>query len=171
MRAYHLRRDQDVSGKSGTGRVAQVAVFDDGTAVVHWSGDKTKAAVASTEVFSSIEDMMRVHGHEGRTRGKVVVEGRRFDDATVELTVRDDGHGIAEDNLRRVFDPFFTTKLGRGGTGLGLPICHNLVTQTLGGDIRIESSPGAGTAVIIKLPVHAPASASADAGALHRHAA
>jgi hypothetical protein len=67
VRAYHLRRDQDVSGKSGTGRVAQVAVFDDGTAVVHWSGDKTKAAVASTEVFSSIEDMMRVHGHEGRT--------------------------------------------------------------------------------------------------------
>ena len=67
MRAYHLRRDQDVSGNSGTGRVAQVAVFDDGTAVVHWSGDKTKAAVASTEVFSSIEDVMKVHGHEGRT--------------------------------------------------------------------------------------------------------
>jgi hypothetical protein len=67
VRAYHLRRDQDVSGKSGTGRVAQVAVFDDGTAVVHWSGDKTKAAVASTEVFSSVEDMMKVHGHEGRT--------------------------------------------------------------------------------------------------------
>jgi hypothetical protein len=67
VKAYHLRRDHDVSGKSGTGHIAQAVEFDDGTVVVHWSGDKTKAGVASTEVFNSVADMLKVHGHEGRT--------------------------------------------------------------------------------------------------------
>ena len=73
MKAYHLRRDHDVSGKSGTGHIAQAVEFDDGTVVVHWSGDKTKAGVASTEVFSSIADMLKVHGHEGRTVLETIV--------------------------------------------------------------------------------------------------
>ena len=117
------------------------------------------------QVLANLIHNAIVHAHEGRPHGSVLIIGRSLEGDAVELAVRDDGHGIAEDDLRRVFDPFFTTKLGRGGTGLGLPICHNLVTQTLGGEIRIESTPGAGTSVIIKLPLRAPDTSGVDASA------
>ena len=67
MRMFYLRRLKDVSGKSGTGRVAQVAEFDDGAAVLHWSSNTNCSRVASTEIFASIDDLLKVHGHEGRT--------------------------------------------------------------------------------------------------------
>jgi hypothetical protein len=67
MKTYYLCRSEDVSGKSGTGRVAQVAEFDDGAAVLHWSANTNSCGVSSTEVFASIEDLLKVHGHEGRT--------------------------------------------------------------------------------------------------------
>lgn len=67
MRAYYLRRHEDVSGNSGCGRVAQVAQFDDGTAVLHWNQGAASSGVASTEVFTSISDLLRVHGHDGRS--------------------------------------------------------------------------------------------------------
>jgi len=67
MRMYYLRRHEDVSGNSGCGRVAQVAEFDDGTAVLHWNRGANASGVASTEVFSSISDLLRIHGHNGRS--------------------------------------------------------------------------------------------------------
>ena len=67
MRTYYLRRDEDVSGNSGCGRVAQVAEFDDGTAVLHWNRGANASGVASTEVFSSVSDLLRIHGHNGRS--------------------------------------------------------------------------------------------------------
>jgi signal transduction histidine kinase/ligand-binding sensor domain-containing protein len=77
---------------------------------------------------------------------------------TGEVLVRfsDDGDGMEEDICRRVFDPFFTTRMGRGGTGLGLNIVYNLVTQLLGGTISVQSAPGAGTCFEIILPLVAP---------------
>ena len=122
------------------------------------------------QVLANLIHNAIVHAHEGRAHGSVLIGARLLEDEVVELSVRDDGHGIAEDDLRRVFDPFFTTKLGRGGTGLGLPICHNLVTQTLGGEIRIESTPGAGTSVIIRLPLKAPDASGPDAGIVDTYA-
>lgn len=65
----------------------------------------------------------------------------------------DDGQGIAEENLSKIFDPFFTTKRGQGGSGLGLHIIYNLVTQKLGGAIRCQSQVGQGTKFIISLPL------------------
>ncbi|HET8798292.1 MAG TPA: ATP-binding protein [Thermoanaerobaculia bacterium] len=67
----------------------------------------------------------------------------------VVLAVSDTGRGIAPDHLERIFDPFFTTK--EEGTGLGLPICKQIVDQH-GGTIRIESEPGKGTRVMVLLP-------------------
>jgi signal transduction histidine kinase len=51
-----------------------------------------------------------------------------------------------------VFEPFFTTRRGSGGTGLGLHLVYNLVTQLLGGSITCASSPGHGTEFTIRLP-------------------
>ena len=67
----------------------------------------------------------------------------------VLVSVSDTGRGIAPEHLDRIFDPFFTTK--EEGTGLGLPICKQIVEQH-GGTMEIESKPGAGTRVTLLLP-------------------
>jgi hypothetical protein len=74
MKLYHLCRKEDVSGTSGAGHVADVAEFDDGTVVVHWMPDRNAAGVASTTVFDSLADLLKVHGHEGRTDVVLVVD-------------------------------------------------------------------------------------------------
>jgi signal transduction histidine kinase len=87
----------------------------------------------------------------------------RSDGDFVEISVRDDGTGIAADDLQRIFDPFFTTKPQGKGTGLGLAITHGIV-ESHGGTIRVESELGRGTEVIVSLPsrkLH-----TADAGPL-----
>lgn len=67
----------------------------------------------------------------------------------VVMAVSDTGRGIPPHALERIFDPFFTTK--EEGTGLGLPICKQIVEQH-GGTITIESEEGKGTRVVILLP-------------------
>jgi signal transduction histidine kinase/CheY-like chemotaxis protein len=70
----------------------------------------------------------------------------------ISITVTDTGQGMTPDVLARVFEPFFTTKdLGKG-TGLGLSMVYS-TTRQMGGDIEIESRPGAGTTVRLILPV------------------
>jgi len=77
--------------------------------------------------------------------------------------VADTGAGIPAENLGRIFDPFFTTKAVGAGSGLGLTICRNIVSE-LGGDISVESQVGTGTRVVVRLPLgRAPVAASADA--------
>ena len=53
----------------------------------------------------------------------------------------------------KIFEPFFTTRMGQGGSGLGMHVVYNLVTQTLGGHIRCDSAPGKGMSVTIRLPL------------------
>ncbi len=75
----------------------------------------------------------------------------------VDLSVRDNGCGIAPEHLRKIFDSFFTTKSGpdasgKGGTGLGLAMCREII-ESHQGRIRVESTPGKGTAFTLKLPI------------------
>ena len=70
----------------------------------------------------------------------------------VVVMVRDTGHGIPPEHLRRIFDPFFTTKSSGLGTGLGLSISDTIV-NALGGHISVESSVGAGTTFRVTLNV------------------
>jgi two-component system NtrC family sensor kinase len=72
--------------------------------------------------------------------------------ATIEVV--DHGHGIGEEDLERIFDPFFTTKGPDAGTGLGLMICHRIVTDHEGA-IEVSSRPGEGATFRVQLPVHA----------------
>ena len=74
-------------------------------------------------------------------------------DGWVNITVRDNGVGIAPEHLDRIFKPFFTTKNGDGnsGYGLGLAFCHHAVTS-MGGEILVESKVGTGTTFTVRLP-------------------
>ncbi|HTB61531.1 MAG TPA: HAMP domain-containing sensor histidine kinase, partial [Polyangia bacterium] len=90
--------------------------------------------------------------------GRIEIAARPVDD-DVLISVRDTGHGIPPDDLRRIFEPFYTTK-GRGkGTGLGLAICRQL-TAALGGAISVESAPGKGSTFTVRLPMQGPPPAS-----------
>ena len=68
------------------------------------------------------------------------------------LVYGDDGKGIAEEVLPKIFDPFFTTNRSGGGSGLGLNIVYNLVTQRLNGQIEVTSHPGRGTSFTVHFP-------------------
>ena len=63
MRRFYLQRDEDVSGVSGGGIVAEGVALADGTAVLRWLGERR-----STVVWSSIDDALAIHGHGGATR-------------------------------------------------------------------------------------------------------
>lgn len=87
------------------------------------------------------------------------------DAPAVELAVRDTGKGIEAAMLPKIFEPFFSTKSGpddsgKGGTGLGLSACKEIIDGH-GGRIRVESTPGRGTAFLITLPTTRPQAAAA----------
>jgi hypothetical protein len=63
--------------------VAQVAEFDDGAAVLHWNQGANSSGVSSTEVFASVNDLLRVHGHNGRSLLEPI-ERQEFAPETVE---------------------------------------------------------------------------------------
>ena len=99
-----------------------------------------------------------VHAFPDGRAGSVIVEARQVRD-DVDIFVSDDGVGMSEEIQRRAFDPFFTTRRNEGGTGLGLHIIFNLVTQQLGGRLAFESRLGWGTRFRITLPRVAPGEA------------
>ncbi len=69
------------------------------------------------------------------------------------IEYQDDGCGIPAEHLSKVFEPFFTTKRGKGGTGLGMHITHDLITKKLNGTIKVKSVVGTGTTFTISLPL------------------
>jgi signal transduction histidine kinase len=77
-----------------------------------------------------------------------------------EIRIADTGVGIPPEQLRLIFEPFYTTKApdehGRGGSGLGLSVCRQIIEQHQG-RIRVESLPGKGAIFTVKLPLAAPA--------------
>jgi PAS domain S-box-containing protein len=87
--------------------------------------------------------------------GRVEVETRKSEADAVSFSVSDSGAGIPRENLDRIFSPFFTTKPVGQGTGLGLALCHGIVTAH-GGEIRVESEPEKGSRFSLILPIRGP---------------
>jgi two-component system cell cycle sensor histidine kinase/response regulator CckA len=84
-------------------------------------------------------------------RNEVIITTRTDEKGRAVITVRDTGHGMPPEILKRIFDPFFTTKDVGTGTGLGLAISHGIVAS-FGGELRAESTSGAGSTFEIVLP-------------------
>ena len=70
----------------------------------------------------------------------------------IEISIEDNGTGIPKDDQGKVFDLFYTTKPPGKGTGLGLPICQNILRQ-LGGEVTFVSEANAGTTFTVRIPV------------------
>jgi signal transduction histidine kinase len=74
--------------------------------------------------------------------------------SVLEVAVRDTGRGMTPEQIRRATEPFYTTKAPGAGTGLGLAIVDHIV-RAHRGRLQIESAPGAGTTVRVRLPLEA----------------
>jgi PAS domain S-box-containing protein len=94
--------------------------------------------------------------------GAVDIRVRESGKDNVEILFSDNGCGMSLDVRRRAFDPFFTTRRDQGGTGLGLHIVYNIVTNRLGGRLDLNSEPGGGTRIRIVLPRTAPLEQAAE---------
>jgi signal transduction histidine kinase len=93
-----------------------------------------------------------IHGFENKTEGAINISVIYLSNQ-LHVNYKDDGIGIDENIKTKIFEPFTTTKRGSGGSGLGLHLVYNLVTQALNGHIDFESSAGEGTAFVITFPV------------------
>ncbi len=108
------------------------------------------------QVLTNLINNATLHAFDGRQAGTITIAAKSISEDWIEMTVRDDGAGIPENNMVRIFDPFFTTKLGQGGSGLGLSIVYNIVTNLLGGTIQVQSSPKTGSCFTLRVPRTAP---------------
>jgi len=88
---------------------------------------------------------------KGQKGGRIEIATIR-DRSMMEIRISDNGTGISEENQKRMYDLFFTTKPAGKGTGLGLPICLNII-QKLGGNLTFKTEPGEGTTFFVRLPV------------------
>lgn len=104
-----------------------------------------------------------IHGYDGRGDGAIRIGASAPAPGQVAIVVSDDGQGIPAERQARIFDPFYTTRMGRGSTGLGLHVVHNLVTGVLGGTVSVNSGEKAGATFSLLLPQQAPAAEAANA--------
>ena len=109
-------------------------------------------AVQAMPTGGELDIQTREVSREGMP-GMVIVRGAAcVDVAAVRLTIRDTGKGISPDHLSRIFEPFFTTRRDEGGTGLGLALCHRVLSSS-GGRLAVESVVGHGTQFTIDVPI------------------
>lgn len=114
-------------------------------------------AIAGGNQIQQLLINLLINARQAMPEGGTVTVGLASDPQAGEviLSVRDSGSGIPREHLPHIFDPFFSTKAGpddsgKGGTGLGLAACKEIVDRHQG-RIRVESTPGRGTAFHIRL--------------------
>ena len=116
------------------------------------------------QVLTNLINNAQQHGLEGVQDGTITIEAHARGEGTLNLTVSDNGKGVAPELRERIFEPFFTTREGCGGTGLGLPIVQDIVADPLGGRIQVGDSPQGGACFTLELPLSAPKSAASPNG-------
>jgi signal transduction histidine kinase len=104
------------------------------------------------QVLTNLVTIALKHAFEGKISGNLTIELLKSEEGKAVLTIKDDGCGMNQHVLDNIFEPFFTTKRNSGGTGLGMNIVYNIISQKLQGTIKIESAPEQGASFNITLP-------------------
>jgi len=107
---------------------------------------------ALAQIVTHLVHNALTHAFPAGRPGTVTIWVDRVAGEQVELGCRDDGVGMTASTLARIYEPFFTTARDHGGSGLGLYIVHNLVTDLFRGTIATRSAPERGTTVIVRFP-------------------
>ncbi len=105
------------------------------------------------QVLTNLITNSITHAYGPDEPGQLRLTITQWNSSEVELCYSDDGKGIAPELIARIYEPFFTTARNQGGTGLGLHILHNLITQHLQGQIQVKSELGHGTHFSIQFPI------------------
>ncbi|MCK4464735.1 MAG: HAMP domain-containing histidine kinase, partial [Bacteroidales bacterium] len=104
------------------------------------------------QIFTNLVLNSITHGFKKEKKKGVIDILVKQEDKQLQIEYKDNGVGIPRKILPKIFDPFFTTEQSKG-TGLGLNIVYNLVTQKLKGSIKCESEEGGGALFEISIPV------------------
>jgi signal transduction histidine kinase len=120
-----------------------------GVQIVAHAPATLEAAIDPAQLREAVDNLLR-NAVEASPQGRVVTVDARPDGGGVAITIADQGAGIAAEALPRIFDLYFTTK--PEGTGIGLAVAQQIVSSH-GGTIEVDSAPGRGTRMGIRLPV------------------
>ena len=115
------------------------------------------------QILTNLINNAIIHAFTPERPGRMRVAARVEDDQ-LELSFSDDGRGMEASIAARAFDPFFTTRRGSGGSGLGLHVVHNLVTQLLAGQIQLRTEPGQGAEFVMRFPLRTPEASARASG-------
>ncbi|WP_373525603.1 AAA family ATPase [Nostoc sp.] len=107
---------------------------------------------ALAQIVTNLVMNSLTHGYQLHESGQLHIQVKPEGEAVV-IQYSDDGYGIPPENLNKIFEPFFTTARQKGGSGLGLHIVYNLVTQKLQGTIDVHSEVEKGTLFTVTLPL------------------
>jgi two-component system NtrC family sensor kinase len=110
-------------------------------------GNEMQLTQVMVNIFMNNKEILRGAGGGTMTVSTFEQTGK------IIIRISDDGPGISPEHITHIFDPFYTTKGFGQGSGLGLSICHGIITEH-GGTIDVESTLGKGTTFIIALPVY-----------------
>jgi len=114
-------------------------------------GTEPRLAQIFLNLLINAAQSIEARGPERAGPGKITIRAQA-EGESVRVGITDTGVGIAPQDMARIFDPFFTTRPVGSGSGLGLSICHNLVSG-LGGRIEVDSELGVGSTFTVVLPL------------------
>jgi PAS domain S-box-containing protein len=102
--------------------------------------------------FNILQNGAHAMGENKDRESKFILRVKEINNC-LQVEIEDNGHGMSKEKCKRIFEPFYTTKPVGKGTGLGLSVSYFIITENHKGSLSVESTPGAGTNFIIKLPV------------------
>ncbi|GAA0785320.1 MULTISPECIES: two-component regulator propeller domain-containing protein [Pseudomonadati] len=103
------------------------------------------------QIISNLFNNSIIHAYPDGNVGELILTVTR-EDKGIKIIYSDDGCGMSPEIKAQIFTPFFTTKRGKGGSGLGMNILYNLVTQVLKGRVSLTTEPNQGAQFCIELP-------------------
>ncbi len=107
---------------------------------------------AYSQIITNLIMNSLIHGYNQEEDGVINID-IKVENNNLIFVYKDDGKGIKKENIEKIFDPFFTTNRAHGGSGLGMNIIYNIVTQQLNGKIKCTNNIDKGVEFIMNIPI------------------